>query len=115
MPRNSKGEKRPADVIGAAIMVGRIALSKKSAAETRSGAEVPIVPDAAILATGAHDPADRNAGKSHHIDGCIRTMIDEPSLTVSLPRTFLCWVCALAETARRIPELQRRIRWPHKS
>jgi hypothetical protein len=29
MPRDSKGEKRPADVIGAAIMVGRIALSKK--------------------------------------------------------------------------------------
>src|ERR1700694_3379887 len=29
-------------------------------------------------------------------------MIDEPRLTVSLPRTFRCWVCALAETARRI-------------
>src|SRR5258708_17684931 len=28
--------------------------------------------------------------------------IDEPRLTVSLPRTFRCWVCALAETARRI-------------
>ena len=29
MPRDPKGEKRPADVIGTAIMVGRIALSKK--------------------------------------------------------------------------------------
>jgi hypothetical protein len=29
MPRGPKGEKRPADVIGAAAMVGRIALSKK--------------------------------------------------------------------------------------
>src|SRR5712672_3134894 len=30
-------------------------------------------------------------------------MIDEPRVTVSLPRTFRCWVCALAETAHRIP------------
>jgi hypothetical protein len=29
MPRGPKGEKRPADVIGAGIVVGRIALSKK--------------------------------------------------------------------------------------
>src|SRR5713101_4738909 len=35
--------------------------------------------------------------------GCIPMMIDEPRLTVSLPRTFRCWVCALAETAGRIP------------
>src|SRR6266481_5232205 len=35
--------------------------------------------------------------------GCIPMMIDEPRLTVSLPRMFRCWVCALAETAHRIP------------
>src|SRR3981189_1447343 len=28
--------------------------------------------------------------------------IDEPRLTVSLTGTFRCWVCAVAETARRI-------------
>ena len=49
MPRDPKGEKRPADVSGAAIMVGRIALSKKfrfqteTLPETRSSAEMPIV------------------------------------------------------------------------
>src|ERR1700738_5476954 len=35
--------------------------------------------------------------------GCIPMMIDEPRLTVCLPRTFRCLVCALADTPRRIP------------
>jgi hypothetical protein len=30
MPRGSRGEKRPGDVIGAAIMVGRIAIGEES-------------------------------------------------------------------------------------
>jgi hypothetical protein len=37
------------------------------------------------------------------------------SFTVSLPRAR-CWVCALVETARRIPvPCNGEFRWPHKS
>jgi len=40
MPKDPKGERRPADVIGAAVMVGRIAMGevvdKKRAAETEA-------------------------------------------------------------------------------
>ena len=35
MPRGPKGEKRPADVIGAAVMVGRIATGNVKTAELR--------------------------------------------------------------------------------
>lgn len=41
MPRGPKGEKRPADVIGAAVMVGRIAtgeIEEGSEPETKSAA-----------------------------------------------------------------------------
>src|SRR6202171_5425929 len=47
--------------------------------------------------------SSRGSGRSRLTSGCIPMMIDEPRLTVSLPRTFRCWVCALAETARTIP------------
>jgi hypothetical protein len=55
MPRGPKGEKRPADVIGAAVMVGRIATG-----EIEEGAGAP--PD------GGKDPAavalGRKGGKA---------------------------------------------------
>lgn len=35
MPRGPKGEKRPADVIGAAVMIGKIATAEIEAAKTR--------------------------------------------------------------------------------
>jgi len=41
MPRGPKGEKRPADVIGAAVMVGRIAtgdVTEKIESDSESGA-----------------------------------------------------------------------------
>ena len=43
MPRGPKGEKRPADVIGAAAMVGRIATGE---------AEEKLCPDSPAAATG---------------------------------------------------------------
>jgi hypothetical protein len=50
MPRGPKGEKRPADVIGAAIMIGRIATG-----EIEEGAGTP--PD------GGKDPAAVSLGR----------------------------------------------------
>lgn len=41
MPRGPKGEKRPADVIGAAVMIGRIAtgeIEESTQAETKAAA-----------------------------------------------------------------------------
>ncbi|KQW23474.1 RNA-binding protein [Afipia sp. Root123D2] len=45
MPRGPKGEKRPADVIGAAVMVGRIAtgeIDEKPPASTKNAAAVEL-------------------------------------------------------------------------
>lgn len=45
MPRGPKGEKRPADVIGAAVMIGRIAtgeIEEKPPATTKSAAAVEL-------------------------------------------------------------------------
>ena len=54
-------------------------------------------------------------GKMRLTSGCIPMPIDEPRLTVSLPRAR-CWVCALVETGRRIPvPCNGEFRWPHKS
>ncbi|EKS37678.1 hypothetical protein [Afipia clevelandensis] len=45
MPRGPKGEKRPADVIGAAVMIGRIAtgeIEEKPPATTKNAAAVEL-------------------------------------------------------------------------
>jgi hypothetical protein len=47
MPRGPKGEKRPADVIGAAVMVGRIATGEIDQTET-----LPDGKDPAAVALG---------------------------------------------------------------
>ena len=47
MPRGPKGEKRPADVIGAAVMVGRIATGEIDQTET-----LPDGKNAAAVALG---------------------------------------------------------------
>jgi hypothetical protein len=58
MPRGPKGEKRPADVIGAAIMIGRIATG-----EIEEGAGPPDDgKDPAAVALGRKGGAARAAG-----------------------------------------------------
>jgi hypothetical protein len=59
MPRNPKGEKRPADVIGAAVMVGRIATG-----EIEEGAGTPPDDgkDPAAVALGRKGGKARAAG-----------------------------------------------------
>ena len=59
MPRGPKGEKRPADVIGAAVMVGRIATG-----EIKEGAGAPPDDgkDSAAVALGRKGGAARAAG-----------------------------------------------------
>ena len=48
MPKGPKGEKRPADVIGAAVMVGKIATGEIDDLTTDDGK------NAAAVAAGAH-------------------------------------------------------------
>jgi len=55
MPRGPKGEKRPADVIGAAIMVGRIATGEIE--------ETATTEDGKNAAAGAH--GRQGAGRRH--------------------------------------------------
>ena len=43
MPRGAKGEKRPADVIGAAVMVGKIATGEISDLTTEDGKNAAAV------------------------------------------------------------------------
>jgi hypothetical protein len=42
---------------------------------------VPILPDAMVLAAGAHDQADGDTGALTF--GCIRTMIDQPEAALA--------------------------------
>src|ERR1700730_2638783 len=55
--------------------------------ETRDGAEMPIVPNAAIRATGAHDQGSPKSARSRLTFGCIQTMIDEPAQLSPLSRS----------------------------
>ena len=57
MPRGPKGEKRPADVIGAAVMVGRIATG-----EIEGGSPPDDGKDPAAVALGRRGGAARAAG-----------------------------------------------------
>jgi hypothetical protein len=57
MPRGPKGEKRPADVIGAAVMVGRIATGELDQTETP-----PDGKNAAAVALGRMGGKARAAG-----------------------------------------------------
>src|ERR1700730_8744745 len=59
MPRGPKGEKRPADVIGAAVMVGRIATGE---IEEGAGAPPDDGKDPAAVALGRKGGAARAAG-----------------------------------------------------
>ncbi len=59
MPRGPKGEKRPADVIGAAVMVGRIATGEIDQTET-----LPDGKNAAAVALGRMGGKARAAGMS---------------------------------------------------
>ena len=58
MPRGPKGEKRPADVIGAAIMIGRIATGEIEDLTTNDGK------NAAAVALGRLGGKARAAGMS---------------------------------------------------
>lgn len=57
MPRGPKGEKRPSDVIGAAVMVGRIATGEIDQTET-----LPDGKNAAAVALGRMGGKARAAG-----------------------------------------------------
>jgi len=59
MPRGPKGEKRPADVIGAAVMVGRIATGEIDQTET-----IPDGKNPAAVALGRMGGKARAAGMS---------------------------------------------------
>ncbi len=59
MPRGPKGEKRPADVIGAAVMVGRIATGEIDQTET-----LPDGKNAAAVTLGRMGGKARAAGMS---------------------------------------------------
>lgn len=59
MPRGPKGEKRPGDVIGAAIMVGRIATGEIDQTET-----LPDGKDPAAVALGRKGGKARAEGMS---------------------------------------------------
>jgi hypothetical protein len=59
MPRGPKGEKRPADVIGAAVMVGRIATGE---IEEGAGASQDDGKDPAAVSLGRKGGAARAAG-----------------------------------------------------
>jgi hypothetical protein len=59
MPRGPKGEKRPADVIGAAVMVGRIATGE---IEEGAGAPPDDGKDPAAVALGRKGGKARAAG-----------------------------------------------------
>jgi hypothetical protein len=61
MPRGPKGEKRPADVIGAAVMVGRIATGE---IEEGAGAPPDDGKDPAAVALGRKGGKARAAGLS---------------------------------------------------
>jgi len=67
MPRGLKGEKRPADVIGAAVMVGRIATGE---IEEGAGAPPDDGKDPAAGALGRKGGAARAAGISSAPYGC---------------------------------------------
>ncbi len=43
MPRGPKGEKRPADVIGAAVMIGKIATGKIDDITTEDGKNAAVI------------------------------------------------------------------------
>ena len=58
MPRGPKGEKRPADVIGAAVMVGKIAIGEIDDLTTEDGK------NAAAVALGRMGGNARAAGMS---------------------------------------------------
>ena len=59
MPRGPKGEKRPGDVIGAAVMVGRIATGKAKEKLAKSDTRDP-----AAVALGSKGGKARAAGLS---------------------------------------------------
>lgn len=60
MPRGPKGEKRPGDVIGAAVMVGKIATGEIEDLTTEDGK------NAAAVALGRRGGKARAAGMSAH-------------------------------------------------
>jgi len=66
MPRGPKGEKRPADVIGAAVMIGRIATGEIEDSTTDDGK------NAAAVALGRMGGKARAAGSGHDGQGAFR-------------------------------------------
>jgi len=70
MPRGPKGEKRPADVIGAAILVGRIAIG-----EIDDGPGVESVKDQAAVSLGRRGGLKGGKARAEKLSPTKRTAI----------------------------------------